>query len=419
MELLTALKINILSVISLPFLFIATVAKMTEKALAKIKTVFIMLLLTVITVVIVMISNNRSILPDNLRTIMIIIAVAGVALAALGVIFKVVSVIYKIITAGVRMIFDTIYKGSYSLYMSLMNTAASDYYDLCEYTSSLITVVCCIFYHLNKMINVFIRAFIRVSLLLFVIASGGFAYLWYTEIAGAVRETFGLSLSEYLNGFGTWSLISSVLLFIVIVADVAVILISLGMEWTKWSGELSFDEDDQDRYMDMLEDDEESFETLSIEQDDENLEYYEIVSDHLGGAGDLMEEIRRAQVIQNNPLLENASNEYFRSLSDITGEISKSKGNMDPMEFAGLKPFIKHLDRLRDGLYKIIDRQYELADSMPGGTSFFSGCNTVEKLNKRYKALCKAYHPDNEGGDEETFIAIKQEYEELKKEMEG
>ena len=42
MELLTALKINILSVISLPFLFIATIAKMTEKALAKIKTVFIM-----------------------------------------------------------------------------------------------------------------------------------------------------------------------------------------------------------------------------------------------------------------------------------------------------------------------------------------------------------------------------------------
>ena len=92
---------------------------------------------------------------------------------------------------------------------------------------------------------------------------------------------------------------------------------------------------------------------------------------------------------------------------------------MDPVEFAGLKPFIKHLDRMRDGLYKIIDRQYELADSMPGGTSFFSGCNTVEKLNKRYKALCKAYHPDNEGGDEDTFIAIKQEYEELKKEMEG
>ena len=419
MELLTALKINILSIVSLPFLFVATIAKMTEKALAKIKTVFIMLLLTVLTFTIVMISNNRSILPDNLKTVMIIVAVTGVVLAGLGVIFKVVSVIYKIITAGVRMIFDTIYKGSYSLYMSLMNMATADYYDLCDYTSPVITVICCIFYHLNKLVNVFIRAFVRVSLFIFVIVSGGFAYLWYSKIAGAVNETFGLSLKEYLNGFGTWSLISSVMLFVVIVADVAVILISLGMEWTKWSGELSFDEDDQDRYMDMLEDDEESFETLSIEQDDENLEYYEIVSDHLGGAGDLMEEIRRAQVIQNNPLLENTSNEYFRSLSDITGAISKSNGHMDPMEFAGLKPFIKHLDRLRDGLYKIIDRQYELADNMPGETSFFSGCNTPEKLNKRYKALCKAYHPDNEGGDEETFIAIQEEYKKLKSEMEG
>lgn len=418
MTLLTALKINILSITSLPFLIVATVAKMTEKALAKIKTVLIMLLFTAVIFGITMIGSNRDILPENIKNIFIILIAVGLILAVLGVVFKIVAVIYRIIMAGVRIIFDTIYKASYSFYMSLMNNATAGYYELCDSSSPVITVAGCLFYHLNKIINIFIRAFVRVSLFIFVIGSGGFAYLWYMKMAEAVKETFGLSMKEYLSGFGTWSLVISVLMFTVIVSDVAVILISLGMEWTKWSGELSFDEEDQDRYMDMLEDDEESFENLSIGQNDENLEYYEIISDHLGSAGDLMEEIRRAQAIGDNPLLENASNEYFRNLSDITGVVARSGGRPDPTEFAGLKPFIKHLDRLRDGLYKMIDRQYELADNMPGSASFFSGCNTVEKLNKRYKALCKAYHPDNEGGDEEIFIAIKEEYEALKKDME-
>ena len=42
---------------------------------------------------------------------------------------------------------------------------------------------------------------------------------------------------------------------------------------------------------------------------------------------------------------------------------------------------------------------------------FFSGCSNVEELSKRYKNLCKAYHPDVYAGDEETFKAIHKEYE--------
>lgn len=47
-------------------------------------------------------------------------------------------------------------------------------------------------------------------------------------------------------------------------------------------------------------------------------------------------------------------------------------------------------------------------------STFFSGCNTKEKLDKRYKALCKTYHPDGVIGDEETFKMIQNEYEQLK-----
>ena len=42
-----------------------------------------------------------------------------------------------------------------------------------------------------------------------------------------------------------------------------------------------------------------------------------------------------------------------------------------------------------------------------------------EKLDKRYKALCKTYHPDAEGGDKETFQKMKDEYDEIRKHLES
>lgn len=51
------------------------------------------------------------------------------------------------------------------------------------------------------------------------------------------------------------------------------------------------------------------------------------------------------------------------------------------------------------------------------GFGFFDGCNSQDSLDKRYKALCKIYHPDNANGDEEVFKCIVNEYECIRKEM--
>ncbi len=50
------------------------------------------------------------------------------------------------------------------------------------------------------------------------------------------------------------------------------------------------------------------------------------------------------------------------------------------------------------------------------GSRYFRGCRTRKDLVKRYHALVKMYHPDN-GGDLIEFRAIKEEYEDCKKEL--
>lgn len=51
-------------------------------------------------------------------------------------------------------------------------------------------------------------------------------------------------------------------------------------------------------------------------------------------------------------------------------------------------------------------------------SGYFAGCDSAESLEKRFKALCKVYHPDNTNGDSETFKALTEEYKSMKKMME-
>ena len=46
-------------------------------------------------------------------------------------------------------------------------------------------------------------------------------------------------------------------------------------------------------------------------------------------------------------------------------------------------------------------------------SSYFSNCDTRDKVKERYRALIKIFHPDNNNGDEETFKKIDEEYREL------
>ena len=47
-------------------------------------------------------------------------------------------------------------------------------------------------------------------------------------------------------------------------------------------------------------------------------------------------------------------------------------------------------------------------------SNYFKGCDTLEKLSKRYRDLAKVYHSDSGNGNDEVFIEITDEYNRLK-----
>jgi hypothetical protein len=64
------------------------------------------------------------------------------------------------------------------------------------------------------------------------------------------------------------------------------------------------------------------------------------------------------------------------------------------------------------------DHQADNARSSSYASSiYFVGCDTLDKLEKRYRSLCKAYHPDAGFGSEEAFKAMSEEYRIIREEM--
>lgn len=57
------------------------------------------------------------------------------------------------------------------------------------------------------------------------------------------------------------------------------------------------------------------------------------------------------------------------------------------------------------------------AASDDGIDSYFHGCNTKEELTKRYRALCKVFHPDAATGDTDEFRKLQEAYEDMMNKM--
>jgi len=96
-------------------------------------------------------------------------------------------------------------------------------------------------------------------------------------------------------------------------------------------------------------------------------------------------------------------------------------------------PILKRLTEIKTEIFIIRDRivnhmdlgedeegNGEGANNSENGSSsgFFNGCTSADEIKKRYRDLCKVFHPDSGNGDQETFLTIKNDYERLMQSLE-
>lgn len=118
--------------------------------------------------------------------------------------------------------------------------------------------------------------------------------------------------------------------------------------------------------------------------------------------------------------LNSISEQYINYKLSVENQILESKQNFHNQEYEISKPHIinaglSSINNLLKELDLITPEEpvFEEPTQAASSVSYFSGCNTKEEADKRYKALAKAFHPDMGYGDESSFNAMQEEYNNL------
>ena len=74
-------------------------------------------------------------------------------------------------------------------------------------------------------------------------------------------------------------------------------------------------------------------------------------------------------------------------------------------------------------ILEIMNRRLAAQSDFPGSKdideSLFAGCNDAESLLRRYRSLMKTFHPDNQNGDNDMTVKIKNTYDMMMKKITG
>lgn len=421
-NILKILKINLLSVIALPLLMLSTASKLLAKALEK----FLIMLGTALVMLVVgilfeILKNPEGTQRDTFQIVLLVIG-AVLLIAVIMYVLTLISSVCMIVIEFAIGLFNGIYEIVYTGYTALFEICQDDYELICYDASGVVMGLACLFYTILRVINRIIILFVSHALKIFILCSvllvAGSLYQFHF----AVNAELGIGLFAYLKLFSVYDILFAAALYLVCMAGIIVVLISLGIEWSEWGQEMDLATSDYGAFTEFISRSSENLSGNYISGKDKgrekNLErcqeYLDKLDEHVKGLNGFMQEVSALVENSSNQVLITNFGAYIAGIRELLEEVSQYEESIPKDVFEDWIPRIKNLDSLKKEILKQIQRYREERPNI-AGTGFFAGCSTAEKLEKRYKALCKTYHPDGESGDEETFKQMKEEYEQLKR----
>lgn len=384
------IKINILSLLALPLLLVATVSKLIAKALEKLAVSLGMIFLAVIVVMGFEFFKHPT---EGIKAVLYMVGffvTCFIIIAGIVLICKLAMATIRLIWSYVIRFFDRIYDGTYGAFLQLFECCKEDYASfVTDDNKALYGFLCFAFTILrfiDKLIVLIISFALPASVVCSILLVGG-TLLWANR---TVQKTFGIGLFTFIGKFDTFSMIYGIVLYVAAMSMIIVVLLSLGVEWFEWAQELRkasrgiASEDEEDEVEDSYTRDGRLGKWSRNGRDDRSIDEYHAAK-------------KRIAFFENDEEEDEEIDEHDEFDDD---ENYEEEGSEEYVDWDS--------DDAEEGEYE---------DSGNPVSVFFAGCDTPDKLEKRYKALCKSYHPDTGCGDTETFTRMQKEYNERKKEL--
>ena len=150
------------------------------------------------------------------------------------------------------------------------------------------------------------------------------------------------------------------------------------------------------------------------------------LSDTVSSLSDTLDGIRLKDYVKQN------ASDIVRRHNDLIHNVSQYSKTSDISMLQQLSSILEdcilNFDAYIEVLQDLLDKyeknhaNYQDSQSSPSqdvpknaaNSTYFKGCDTLDKLNKRYRDLVKIYHSDSGNGSDEIFIEVTEEYNILK-----
>ncbi len=424
----TILKINLLSLLSLPLLLISIAAKLLQKALEK-TLVFLAVGAAILGMLLLnQIFNNPGSFFNGLGMLIAIFILFGAIVAIIfGVLFLFGSVAAALLTGVVSVVMFVlgfIFSSSHEGYLKLYDICKTDFKALCQQDEGGKMRFGCVFWYFLKGFHKVVAAILSVAFPVSLVAAVGFAGYAVYYVNHAVSQSFGIGIVSYLKLFPTINVVFTSINFVIIILSVMVVVVSLGIEWNEWGATLKLAAQNYEGYRKLIEEKTVGFDSSANQQyifedgktSQKCEQSAEVLQELFENAETLSQQVDTALNLQYSSSLAYTFTEYINLLTQINKEISSFKGKIPCNIFEQkLVPLIslahKQAKELEKDVLSILNKNCSAMQNQQSGIDFFAGCNTQDEVHKRYKALCKIYHPDA-GGHEDTFKHLQNQYEE-------
>lgn len=418
-KVLKVLRINALAIVGIPLLLLATGFKLVAKAMEKLALFLGMSFFALIVGLMVnAVASNPESLITAIAWIIVLCVVGGLVVVIVLWIFSMISGIISAAWNLLIAIFDHLYDLTYTGYLHLFTACESDYKVLSLNGKKVPNALACIFFTILKGLSWLIVTIVSISLPIAITASVLLVIITIWDLHDNVKKAFGMSLFQFLGKCSAGYIIGGVLLYIIIVGLIITALMALALEWFEWAQELKMTDQEISGEINNVIESQLRIASGTAQEVERNMGYLNKVQEHIDGLDALGSQVTEILEQKENPLLRSYWGIYMRNLSPIVEECSNEKG-ITSDQFKQLIPQIQLLDKQRGDVQKLVEKLTEELKNPAGTSTFFVGCDTPEKLEKRYKSLCKTYHPDMAEGDTATFQKMKQEYETIKAAMES
>ena len=312
---------------------------------------------------------------------------------------------------------DAVYKAVYSkgVQKFYYNCVCDNDYKLLDMKSQTKRILC-FAYTLWDVSNRTVGWFVRHALRIFALISVSVVCGYAINVVVRIYLKYSMNPFQYWNAYGSYDVIGSMMVKLAALAGLCVVFISVGIELSDRGEKLFFPYSKKKSYAgstwENSADRNRSTEKENSEKkvSEDNEYYFKILTEHVRTFDGFIQDIGHIAKQSGDDVLRADYTQYVSDVNNLA-QLAINHGGQIPAEvFENMIPVIKRIDAAKKRIEQQAEQIMKAAKNKQD-SSFFKGCDTKEKLEKRYKALCKTYHPDSESGDEDTFKRMSDEYE--------